>query len=73
MTSKTPKHVWAVDTDGPKTLDYALAYAKLGWYVLPVWSVDDHGQCRCGRPNTEKGHKAGKHGKVIFRKWHARR
>jgi hypothetical protein len=61
MTSKTPKHVWAVDTDGPKTLDYALAYAKLGWYVLPVWSVDDHGQCRCGRPNTEKGHKAGKH------------
>lgn len=61
MTSKTPKHIWAVDTDGPKTLDYALAYAKLGWYVLPVWSVDDHGQCRCGRPNTEKGHKAGKH------------
>jgi hypothetical protein len=61
MTSKTPKHVWAVDTKGPATLDYALAYAKLGWYVLPVWSVDDHGQCRCGRPNTEKGHKAGKH------------
>jgi hypothetical protein len=61
MTSKTPKHVWAVNTDGPKTLDFALAYAKLGWYVLPVWSVDDHGQCRCGRPNTEKGHKAGKH------------
>lgn len=61
MTSKTPKHIWAVDTDGPKTLDYALAYARLGWYVLPVWSVDDHGQCRCGRPNTEKGHKAGKH------------
>ena len=61
MTSKTPKHVWAVDTEGPKTLDFALAYAKLGWHVLPVWSVDDHGQCRCGRPNTEKGHKAGKH------------
>lgn len=45
----------------PTTLDYALAYAKLGWHVLPVWSVDDHGQCRCGRPNSEKGHKAGKH------------
>lgn len=42
-------------------LDYALAYARLGWNVLPVWSVDDHGQCRCGRPNHEKGHKAGKH------------
>jgi hypothetical protein len=61
MTSKTPKHIWAVDTKGPATLDYALAYAKLGWYVLPVWSVDENGQCRCGRPNTEKGHKAGKH------------
>jgi RecA-family ATPase len=42
-------------------LVYALGYAKLGWNVLPVWSVDDHGQCRCGRPNHEKGHKAGKH------------
>jgi len=29
-------------------LDYALAYAKLGWSVLPVWSVDDDGRCRCG-------------------------
>lgn len=46
---------------GPTPLDYALAYARLGWNVLPVWSVDDHGQCRCGRPNHEKGHKAGKH------------
>jgi len=54
------KHVWLVD-EQPKPLDYALAYAKLGWYVIPVWSVDEHGQCRCGRPNTEKGHKAGKH------------
>lgn len=61
MTSRTPKHVWAVGAGGPNTLDFALAYARLGWYVLPVWSVDDHGQCRCGRPNTEKGHKAGKH------------
>lgn len=45
----------------PTTLDYALAYSKLGWYVLPVWSVDDHGQCRCGLPNDAPGHKAGKH------------
>lgn len=42
-------------------LDYALAYARRGWAVLPVWSVDEHGQCRCGRPNGEKGHKPGKH------------
>lgn len=54
------KHVWAVDK-APSTLDYALAYAKLGWAVLPVWSVDSNGQCRCGRPNNEKGHKPGKH------------
>lgn len=60
MSSKTPKHIWAVD-EQPKPLDYALAYARLGWAVLPVWSVDSHGQCRCGRPNNEKGHKAGKH------------
>lgn len=58
---KPPKHVWAVDTKAPKALDYALSYAALGWSVLPVWSVDEHGQCRCGRPNNEKGHKAGKH------------
>lgn len=46
---------------GPRPLDYALAYAQRGWSVLPVWSVDENGQCRCGRPNTEKGHNAGKH------------
>lgn len=59
--SKKPKHVWSVDTFAPTPLDYALSYAKLGWSVLPVWSVDEHGQCRCGRPNSDKGHKAGKH------------
>lgn len=58
--SKTPKHLWAVDK-APTPLEYALAYAKLGWHVLPVWSVDADGQCRCGRPNSEKGHKPGKH------------
>lgn len=42
-------------------LDYAEGYVRLGWHVLPVWSVDAHGQCRCGRPNDEKGHKPGKH------------
>jgi hypothetical protein len=46
---------------GPTPLDYALAYSKRGWAVLPVWSVDANGQCRCGRPNGEKGHNAGKH------------
>ena len=59
MVSKQ-KQLWAVDR-APTTLDYALAYARLGWAVLPVWSVDAHGQCRCGRANSEQGHKAGKH------------
>ena len=58
--TKGGKHVWVVD-NAPTTLEFALAYAKLGWYVLPVWSVDEHGRCRCGRPNNEKGHKPGKH------------
>lgn len=44
-----------------QNLDYALGYRRLGWHVLPTWSVDSHGQCRCGRPNDEKGHKPGKH------------
>ncbi len=43
------------------TVEFALAYVRLGWHVLPVWSVDENGQCRCGRPNTEKDHRAGKH------------
>lgn len=58
--TKYPRHIWAVD-DEPKNVDFALAYAKLGWYVLPVWSVDAHGQCRCGRPNNEEHHSVGKH------------
>jgi hypothetical protein len=61
MAGKKPTHVWSVDTGAPNIVEYALAYANLGWYVLPVWSVDENGQCRCGRPNTEKGHKPGKH------------
>ena len=56
----TPSHIWAVE-DQPKNVDYALAYARLGWHVLPVWSVDAQGQCRCGRPHNEKGHTPGKH------------
>ena len=61
MINKTPKHIWAVGSNTPTNLDYALAYSKLNWYVLPVWSVDINGQCRCGKSNLEKGHKAGKH------------
>ena len=58
--TKPPSHIWVVD-EQPKPVDYALAYARLGWHVLPVWSVDAQGQCRCGRPHGEKGHTPGKH------------
>jgi RecA-family ATPase len=47
-------------------LDYALRYAAIGWKVLPLWSVNPAGQCRCGSDHTnEEGkpqsHKFGKH------------
>lgn len=42
-------------------LDLALRYARMGWHVFPVWSVDNNGQCRCGSPTDAPGHKPGKH------------
>lgn len=42
-------------------LNLALTYARMGWHVFPVWSVDDNGNCRCGKPNDAPGHKFGKH------------
>lgn len=30
-------------------LDHALSYARLGWYVFPVWGLRD-GKCACGKP-----------------------
>ncbi len=36
----------------PQTpLDYALAYAALGYAVIPLHSVDAAGACSCGRPH----------------------
>jgi RecA-family ATPase len=31
------------------SLEYALSYAKIGWAILPVWSCDQHGNCRCSK------------------------
>ncbi len=42
-------------------LNLALTYARIGWHVFPVWSVDKHGNCRCGKPNDAPDHKPGKH------------
>lgn len=36
----------------------AMIYIELGWYVFPVHSVDDAGQCTCGTPDCAN---AGKH------------
>ena len=49
------------DSDAGTPLSYALKYAALGWFVLPVWNVDPNGNCRCGRRGHADGHRPGKH------------
>lgn len=34
-------------------VDHAQGYAKRGWYIFPVWWVNDDGSCGCGDPNCE--------------------
>lgn len=34
-------------------LDYALAYAAIGWKVLPLWNTDVEGKCRCGSDHLD--------------------
>ncbi len=41
-----------------RTLDCAIAYADLGWPVVPLWSVNADGKCQCGRPDCSS---PGKH------------
>lgn len=43
--------------------DYAEAYAELGWYIFPVWWVEDNGACACGAPGCDDPdkHPIGKH------------
>lgn len=44
-----------VTTPTPKSnLEYALAYAAIGWYVFPVWGAKD-GKCRCGKECKSPG------------------
>ncbi len=38
-------------TSAERTFDSAIAYADLGWPVLPLWSVDEDGRCLCGHKN----------------------
>jgi len=62
-------------------LDHALAYAKLGWRIVPLHHINDKGQCTCLRPGCEA---PGKHPRIkdwtnqattdeaIIRAWWAR-
>lgn len=46
-------------SDSIKTpLDYALAYADIGWSVFPCFNIGDDGKCSCGNESCKSG---GKH------------
>ena len=56
MTGATARQAEAPPTNEP--LDTALAYARRGWRVLPVYSTEDGGRCTC-----EKGRQCDSPGK----------
>lgn len=60
------------------TLDQALEYAKLGWYVFPLHTIDKNGQCTCGNascsdagkhPRGQRGLKEASSDEETIRKW----
>lgn len=53
MSNVIPIHTAQLKTN----LDYALAYASIGWHVLPVWWADGSA-CGCGKPDCKN---PGKH------------
>src|SRR5262249_54755874 len=42
------------------TLPLVLGYAKRGWAIFPIYSVDANGKCTCGRDACPE-HDQGKH------------
>lgn len=49
-------------TDSNKNLEYALKYARMGWYVIPCHYITTEGDCSCGfRRDAESKHTYGKH------------
>ena len=41
-----------------ETLRWALVYVDLGWPIIPLWSVEEHGNCLCHKKNC---HSPGRH------------
>ena len=50
---------------GQSKLEYALAYAAIGWAVLPLHSINADGRCSCGKPVGHKMCKPGKHPRLF--------
>jgi hypothetical protein len=50
------------------SLQYALAYAEIGWSVFPVWSCDEQGHCRC--PKGQFCKTQGKHPHTLAQHGH---
>lgn len=60
--------------------DYALAYASIGWHVLPLWWMTKKGECACGKcsdsnnsrgkhPITAKGQNEASTDKDVIERW----
>ncbi len=60
--------------------DYALAYASIGWHVLPLWWMTKNGECACGKcadtntsrgkhPITAKGQNEASTDKDVIERW----
>lgn len=70
MSQDNDKKVISINTAGLKTKrDYALAYAGIGWYVLPIWWIetlpDGRRRCACGKACESPGkHPYSLHGQL---------
>jgi len=44
-----------MSTELKSSLDYALAYAELGWKIFPAWNIKKDGSCACGSEKCSPG------------------
>lgn len=49
------------DTYSAHLLDFALAYARLGWQVFPLHWVKPNGKCSCNKEHEDNPNNIGKH------------